>query len=97
MGRKHVTSGRRITNDHVGYVRHYETINCYGYHESPHNLVPRSPTAKGKGKRSGHEISHLAPVVQSLDSAIHPIYHYPADKYYGNQLRYPLDSDLSGG
>ena len=39
----------------------------------------------------------LAPVVQTLDSSIHRINHYPADKYYGNQLRYPLDSDLSGG
>ena len=40
----------------------------------------------------------LAPVVQTLDrSTIHRINHYPADKYYGNQLRYPLDSDLSGG
>ena len=38
-----------------------------------------------------------APVVQTLDSAIHRINHYPADKYYGNQLRYSLDSDLSGG
>ena len=38
-----------------------------------------------------------APVVQTLDSAIHRINHHPADKYYGNQLRYPLDSDLSGG
>ena len=39
----------------------------------------------------------MAPVVQSLDSAIHRINHYPADKHYGNQLRYPLDSDLSCG
>ena len=38
-----------------------------------------------------------APVVQTLDSAIHQINHYPADKYYGNQLRYPLDRDLSTG
>ena len=38
-----------------------------------------------------------APVVQKLDSAIHRINHYPADKYYGNQLRYLPDSDLSGG
>ena len=36
-------------------------------------------------------------VVQTLDSAIHRINHYPVDKYYGNQLRYPLDSDLTGG
>ena len=41
--------------------------------------------------------THLALVVQTLDSAIHRINHYPAAKYYGNQLRYPLDSDLSGG
>ena len=40
---------------------------------------------------------HQAPVVQTSDSTIHRINHYPADKYYGNQLRYPLDSDLSGG
>ena len=39
----------------------------------------------------------LAPDVQKLDSAIHRINHYPVDKYKGNQLRYPLDSDLSGG
>ena len=36
-------------------------------------------------------------VVQKLDSAIHRINHYPTDKYYGNQLRHPLDSDLSRG
>ena len=38
-----------------------------------------------------------APVVQTLDSAIQRINLYPVDKYYGNQLRYPLNSDLSGG
>ena len=38
-----------------------------------------------------------APVVQKMDSAIHRIYHYPVDKYEGNQLRYSVDSDLSGG
>ena len=42
-------------------------------------------------------LNDLAPVVQTLDSAIHRINHYPADKYYASQLRYPLDSDLSGG
>ena len=36
-------------------------------------------------------------VVQTLDSVIHRINHYSVAKYYGNQLRYPLDSDLSGG
>ena len=33
----------------------------------------------------------------NLDSAIHRINHYPAEQYYRNQLRYPLDSDLSRG
>ena len=37
----------------------------------------------------------LAQVVQKLDSAIHRINHYPADTYYGKQLRSTLDSDLS--
>ena len=37
----------------------------------------------------------LAPVIQKLDSSIHRINRYPAGKYYENQLRYPLDSDLS--
>ena len=39
----------------------------------------------------------LAPVVQTLDSAIHWINHYPADKYLGNQLRYQLVRFLSSG
>ena len=39
----------------------------------------------------------LAPVVRKLDSAIHWINRYPEDKYYNNQLRYPVDSDLSTG
>ena len=37
-----------------------------------------------------------ATVGQTLDSVIHRTNHYPADKYYRNQLRHPLDSDLSG-
>ena len=36
-------------------------------------------------------------VVQMMDSAIHRINHYPADKHLGNQLHYPLDRDLSDG
>ena len=39
----------------------------------------------------------LARVVQMLDSAIHPINHYPPDKYCGSHLRYPMDRDLSCG
>ena len=43
------------------------------------------------------EIASQAPVVQMLDSAIQWVNHYPADKYFGNQLHYPLDRDLSNG
>ena len=40
-----------------------------------------------------------APVVEKLDSAIHwrKKNHYPVDKYQGNQLRYQMERDLSGG
>ena len=38
-----------------------------------------------------------APVVQRVDNAIHRINHYPVDKCWRKKLRYPLDSDLSGG
>ena len=41
--------------------------------------------------------SLLAPVVQTLDSAIHWINHYPRDSSIGFASVYPLDSDLSGG
>ena len=39
----------------------------------------------------------LVLVVQKLDSAIHRMNCFPAEKSYGNQLRYLVDSDLSGG
>ena len=39
----------------------------------------------------------LAPVVQTSDSAIHQINHYPADSVIDFRNTYPLDSDLSGG
>ena len=38
-----------------------------------------------------------APVVQTLDRAIHWINHYPLDNSIGFASVYPLDSDLSGG
>ena len=40
---------------------------------------------------------HQAPVVQTSDSAIHRINHYPADSVIDFRNTYPLDSDLSGG
>ena len=39
----------------------------------------------------------LAPVVETLDSAIHWINLYPVDNAIGFLNTYPLDSDLSGG
>ena len=39
----------------------------------------------------------LAPVVQTLDSAIHRINHYPLDSEIGFSNTFPLDRDLSGG
>ena len=39
----------------------------------------------------------LAPVVQTLDSAIHRINHYPVDSIIDFRNTYLVDSDLSGG
>ena len=39
----------------------------------------------------------LAPVVQTVDNAIHRINHYPLDIAIGFGITYPVDSDLSGG
>ena len=39
----------------------------------------------------------LAPVVQTLVSAIHRINHYPADSVINFRNTYPLDNYLSGG
>ena len=33
------------------------------------------------GSSAAHENSHQAPVVQTMDSAVHRINHYPADKH----------------
>ena len=38
-----------------------------------------------------------APVVQTMDSAVHWINHYPADNSIGFASVYLLDSDLTGG
>ena len=46
---------------------------------------------------SDSKISNLAPVVQTLDSAILWINHYPLDSSIGFASVYPLDSNLSGG
>ena len=45
----------------------------------------------------GEKKDDQAPVVQTLDSAIHRIKIYPVDSAIGFRNTYPLDSDLSGG
>ena len=52
---------------------------------SPHALTSKS------------DAKPQALVVQTLDSTTPRINYYPADKCEGNQLPYPLDSDLSSG
>ena len=42
-------------------------------------------------------VDDQAPVVQTSDSTIHRINHYPADSVIDFPNTYPLDSDLSGG
>ena len=48
-------------------------------------------------KRHATFLILLAPVVQTLDSGIHWISHYPADRVNGFPNTYPLDRDLYGG
>ena len=52
------------------------------------------------GKAATQDTTHLmklAPVVQTLERAIHQINLYPADSVIDFRNTYPLDSDLSGG
>ena len=44
-----------------------------------------------------HRLSHLALVVQKVDSAIHRINLYPLNSAIGFPNTYPRDSDLSDG
>ena len=44
-----------------------------------------------------NNFNFLAPVVQTSDSAIHWINHYPANSAISFRNTYPLDSDLSRG
>ena len=44
-----------------------------------------------------NNFNFLVPVVQTSDSAVHWINHYPVDSAIGFRNTYPLDSDLFGG
>ena len=43
------------------------------------------------------QLKYLAPVVQTMDSAIHLINHYPLDNSIGFACVYSVDSDIYGG
>ena len=67
-------------------------------------LPPRVPSSATE--RNNYSVKYipdwertdiLAAVVQTLDSSIHWINHYPLDNSIGFASVYPLDSDLSGG
>ena len=55
-------------------------------------LTPRTPDLEFRGSSRAQ-----ASVVRNLDGAIHRINRYPEDKYYDNQLRYLVGSNLSSG
>ena len=91
-GRERGKREKKRKREVTAVIRKFPVDLYMGVHDdsTPHNRLHT------KSAVSGNISNHLAPVVQTLNSAIHRINHYPADKYYGNQLRYPLDSDLSG-
>ena len=61
------------------------------------NLLPTKVSSTlNKFPDTGPSVGQ-APVVRTLDSAIHWINHYPLDNSIGFASVYPLDSDLSGG
>ena len=62
----------------------------------PLNPIPILEHFRRSHPQCEHNI-HLAPVVQTSDSAIHRINHYPADSVIDFRNTYPLDSDLSCG
>ena len=62
-----------------------------------HALINKSVPSSTKQQREITTFTVLAPVVQTLDSALHWINHYPLDNSIGFASVYPLDSNLSGG
>ena len=69
---------------------------CVNPKETVYFYIKDQSTLQKTGKGNNITLFYIiyqAPVVQTLDSAIHRINHYPADKYKGNQLHYPLDRD----
>ena len=59
--------------------------------------VPKQPARLSRDRLRVVSLFLLAPVVQTSDSAIDRINHYPADSVIDFRNTYPLYSDLSGG
>ena len=68
-------------------------MNYVRFYKGEYNFISRFYHQK----KQQYSFKVQAPVVRKLDSAIHRINRDPAVKYYDNQLRYPVDSDLSSG
>ena len=83
----------------------YKTSTCYkstwflSIYIQKSITTPESVLESGKITRNflRQHLKDLARVVQTLDSAINRINHYPVDSVIGFHNTYPLDSDLSGG
>ena len=90
-GRERGKREKKRKREVTALIRKFQLISIWEF-----MMIPLHTT-------TAHEIccgsisNHLAPVVQTLDSAIHRINHYPADSVIGFPNTYPLDSDLSGG
>ena len=80
------------------YTPRTSKICFYYFNIRPFLAVQRNQKADGTMNPMNKSLfGNQAPVVQTLDSAIHRINHYPGDKGQENQLYYPLDRDLSKG
>ena len=94
----HVNDTANQNSDACNFIDLLETVNMIQHVSTP-------------TQRKGHildliitrndetfiqDVRVQAPVVQTSDSAIHRINHYPADSVIHFRNTYPLDSDLSG-
>ena len=61
------------------------------------SLLLKFSKIENLGDKNSKTFKDQAPVVQTLDSAIQWINHYPLDNSIGFASVYPLDSDLSAG
>ena len=74
---------------------HCRAINIFISHDLlSSDLVAQSVEQRWSNPKVVGSIPTLAPVVRTMDSAVHRLNHYPADKHWQNQLSYPVDSAI---